>query len=311
MSQITGQFIKDDSVKDEDILLDNGDYLRSRNGADTGNVNLIRANDSDKLEHEPDIEPGTDNARSLGSTSKRYLNIFSSALSLLGQGLLKLFDADSSNSISIRAPATLSTDLTWTLPNSNGTNGQALTTDGTGSLSWSSSGSGANTALSNLTTTSINQDLIFQSNKKLQNLNQTLLRKNSSVYGAPIEVGDGTANTGAYVAVRTSGGGSCYAYLTNGTNVCFFGLDGSGLQNEDPGAFLVGTLSAKPTYIVYNGGGNHRIVAGAARVEIKNVPLNFPSFASDPGAPVAGDTYFNTTDSKLKTYDGTTWQAHW
>lgn len=306
MSQITGQFIKDDSVKDEDILLDNGDYLRSRNGADTGNVNLIRANASDKLEHDPDIEPATDNARSLGSTSKRYLNMFSSALSLMGQGLLKLFDADSSNSISIRAPATLATDLTWTLPNSNGTNGQALTTDGTGTLSWASGGAGANTALSNLTSpTSINQDLIFQS------ASQILMKKTSSEFGAPIEVGNGTAAVGAFVAAKTSAGSSAYVYMSNTTNVCFFGLDGSGLQNEDPGSFLLGTLSPKPTYIVYNGGGNHRVVANAARVEIKNVPLNFPSFASDPGAPVAGDTYFNTTDSKLKTYDGTTWQAHW
>lgn len=306
MSQITGQFIKDDTVKDEDILLDNGDYLRSRNGADTGNVNLIRANASDKLEHDPDIEPSTDNARSLGSTSKRYLNMFSSALSLLGQGLLKLFDADSSNSISIRAPATLATDLTWTLPNSNGTNGQALTTDGTGTLSWASGGAGANTALSNLTSpTSINQDLIFQS------ASQILMKKTTSEFGAPIEVGNGTAAVGAFVAAKTSAGSSAYVYMTNTTNVCFFGLDGSGLQNEDPGSFLLGTLSPKPTYIVYNGGGNHRVVANAARVEIKNVPLNFPSFATDPGSPVAGDTYFNTTDSKLKTYDGTTWQAHW
>lgn len=306
MSQITGKFVQDGSIKDEDILLDNNDYLLARNAANTGNLNLIKASATDKLEHDLDIEPSVDAAKSIGSTSKKYLNIFSSALSLLGQGLLKLFDSDSSHSLSLRAPATLTNNLTWTLPNSNGTSGQALTTDGAGTLSWASAGAGANTTLSNLTSpTSINQDLIFQS------ASQILLKKTTSEFGAPIEVGNGTSAVGAFVAAKTSAGSSAYVYMSNTTNVCFFGLDGTGLQNEDPGSFLLGTLSAKPTYIVYNGGANHRLVANASRVEIKNVPLNFPSFATDPSSPVAGDTYFNTTDSKLKTYDGTTWQAHW
>jgi hypothetical protein len=52
-------------------------------------------------------------------------------------------------------------NLTFTLPSTTGTNGQLIQTDGSGNLSFVSS-SGSNTTLSNLTSpTAINQDLIF------------------------------------------------------------------------------------------------------------------------------------------------------
>ena len=37
------------------------------------------------------------------------------------------------------------------------------------------------------------------------------------------------------------------------------------------------------------------------------VPLNVLHLASAPDSPTVGDVYFNTTDKKLYTYDGTTW----
>lgn len=30
-----------------------------------------------------------------------------------------------------------------------------------------------------------------------------------------------------------------------------------------------------------------------------------------PSSPTAGQTYFDSTSNKLRTYDGTTWQDHW
>lgn len=49
---------------------------------------------------------------------------------------------------------------TLTLPSTNGTSGQFLQTDGSGNTTWASVSGGANTSLSNLTTTSINEDLV-------------------------------------------------------------------------------------------------------------------------------------------------------
>lgn len=48
---------------------------------------------------------------------------------------------------------------TLTLPSTNGSNGEFLQTDGSGNTSWATVSGGANTSLSNLSTTSINQDL--------------------------------------------------------------------------------------------------------------------------------------------------------
>ena len=50
-------------------------------------------------------------------------------------GSIRLYETDRSKYVGLRAPS-LSTDLTFTLPDSYGTNGQVLTTNGTGGLSW-------------------------------------------------------------------------------------------------------------------------------------------------------------------------------
>lgn len=56
---------------------------------------------------------------------------------LQAQGDLRFADADSSNWVAFQAPATISSDLTWTLPATDGSNTQVLTTNGSGTLSWS------------------------------------------------------------------------------------------------------------------------------------------------------------------------------
>lgn len=59
-------------------------------------------------------------------------------------GLL-LYDTDASNYVALTVPGTVSSNVTLTLPSSAGSNGQVLTTDGTGVLSWSTpSGSSTN-----------------------------------------------------------------------------------------------------------------------------------------------------------------------
>jgi hypothetical protein len=52
------------------------------------------------------------------------------------QGDLRFADADSSNWVAFQAPTTISSNVTWTLPSTDGTNTQALTTNGSGVLSW-------------------------------------------------------------------------------------------------------------------------------------------------------------------------------
>lgn len=56
------------------------------------------------------------------------------------QGQLRLADADSSNYVAIRAANALPGNVTWTLPSTDGTSRQVLSTDGAGGLTFDSLG---------------------------------------------------------------------------------------------------------------------------------------------------------------------------
>jgi len=73
-----------------------------------------------------------------------------SNLTINAQGDLRFGDSDSSNWVAFQAPATVSSNVTWTLPSADGTNGQMLSTNGSGTLSWkTSSSTGSNIYLAN------------------------------------------------------------------------------------------------------------------------------------------------------------------
>jgi hypothetical protein len=55
---------------------------------------------------------------------------------------LRFADSDSSNWVAFQAPATVSSNVTWTLPAADGTSNQALVTNGSGTLSWATAGGG-------------------------------------------------------------------------------------------------------------------------------------------------------------------------
>jgi hypothetical protein len=57
-------------------------------------------------------------------------------LTLNAQGDLRFADSDSSNYVAFQAPSTVASNVTWTLPSADGSSGQALVTNGSGTLSW-------------------------------------------------------------------------------------------------------------------------------------------------------------------------------
>lgn len=59
-------------------------------------------------------------------------------MQISSQNDLRFADADSSNWVAFQAPATVSSNVTWTLPNTDGTSDQVLTTNASGTLSWTS-----------------------------------------------------------------------------------------------------------------------------------------------------------------------------
>jgi len=57
-------------------------------------------------------------------------------ITLNAQSDVRFADADSSNWVALQAPATVTSNVTWTLPAADGTNGQLLGTNGSATLSW-------------------------------------------------------------------------------------------------------------------------------------------------------------------------------
>ena len=62
---------------------------------------------------------------------------------------LRFADADSSNYVALQAPATIASNVTWTLPAADGSANQVLKTGGDGTLSWVNQSAGTITALNN------------------------------------------------------------------------------------------------------------------------------------------------------------------
>ncbi len=81
-------------------------------------------------------------------TNKTFTSPIVSSPTLTGdvtinaQGDLRLADADSSHYIALQAPSTVASNVTFTLPSADGTNGQVLGTNGSGVLSFSTPSGG-------------------------------------------------------------------------------------------------------------------------------------------------------------------------
>ena len=87
-----------------------------------------------------DINGGTIDATSIGATTPS--TVVATQVDITAQGDLRLQDTTGGQFVALQAPGTIATSYTLTLPVDDGTSGQALITDGSGVLSWSSAASG-------------------------------------------------------------------------------------------------------------------------------------------------------------------------
>ena len=69
--------------------------------------------------------------------------VATTALTLNATAELRLADTDSSHYVGFKSPGTVTSNKVWVLPAADGTAGQTLSTDGSGNLSWATSGGGA------------------------------------------------------------------------------------------------------------------------------------------------------------------------
>ena len=87
-----------------------------------------------------DINGGTVDGTTIGATTPS--TIVATQVNITAQGDLRLQDTTGGEYVALQAPATVSTSYTLTLPDTDGDAGQALITDGSGVLSWSSAAAG-------------------------------------------------------------------------------------------------------------------------------------------------------------------------
>jgi hypothetical protein len=84
--------------------------------------------------------PGADQvAISTNGTGRLFVDA-NGNVEIKAQGDLRFADSDGSNWVAFQAPATVASNVTWTLPAADGFNGQALTTNGSSTLAWATVG---------------------------------------------------------------------------------------------------------------------------------------------------------------------------
>ena len=108
-------------------------------------------------------------------------------LALNAQNPTRYYDADSSNYVAFKAPATVATNITWTLPSTDGSAGQVWNTNGAGVLGWVTPSSGG--------ATGGGTDKVFNENDQVITADYTISSGKNAISVGPITVNSGISIT--------------------------------------------------------------------------------------------------------------------
>lgn len=247
-----------------------------------------------------------------------------------GPGEIRFNNTAGNHYVGLKA-GTLSADKTWVLPTSDGTSGQALKTDGSANLGWSSFVSGPGTSTSNAIATyndttgnvlannsiTISGTTITASALSLRSTSASLLIKDSNNNNA-VEIA-GVASAVNNIEIQNSATGANPIILTEGSDanisltlktkgsaavVVSNGTSGPGelrINNTNDThyvGFKAGTLSADKTWVLPTSDGT----SGQALITDGSGNLSFSS--TIVSANVIGPV--SSTDNALVRFDGTT-----
>lgn len=164
-------------------------------------------------------------------------------LTMNAQGDVRFADSDSSNWVAFQGAATITSNVTWTLPAADGSNGQFLSTNGSGALSWTSGGAGDVVGPASSTDNAFAR-FDLTTGKLIQNSSATLddngaptfvgsvAISGTSVSGADIKLYEDTDNGTNYVAFKAPASISSDVTWTlpsaDGTSGQFLSTNGSG-----------------------------------------------------------------------------------
>jgi len=126
---------------------------------------------------------------------------FGADVTLNAQSDLRFADSDSSNWVAFQSPATVASNVTWTLPATDGTSNQALVTNGSGTLSWATAGGGASISAGDskveVTDTGSNGTIVFNTDgsERMRVTSAGDVGIGNSTARGKLTVSDGTVNT--------------------------------------------------------------------------------------------------------------------
>lgn len=141
----------------------------------------------------------------------------SSTTSVTGEIRMLELAANGTNYVGFKAPSLISTNQIWVLPSTAGSSGQVLARTTGSDLVWSTVPA---TSLNNLTTTSINVDLI-PSTSGVRNLGSSTLRWNLGYFNSGVVIGNTTLTTAGMIRYNSGNfqgyNGSTWINLSGGT----------------------------------------------------------------------------------------------
>jgi hypothetical protein len=110
---------------------------------------------------------------------------FDSSVTVQGDLRFGEATANGSNYVAFQAPAIVASNVTWTLPATDGTSGQALSTNGSGTLSWATAGG---LAPYSITVTAVSKTLVDRERCTVTASGQTITLPATPAAGAEVAV---------------------------------------------------------------------------------------------------------------------------
>ena len=147
----------------------------------------------------------------------------STQVNITGQGTLRLQDTTGGEYVGLRSPGTLGASYTLTFPADDGTSGQALITDGSGVLSWSTAASGDVYGPASATNNGI---VLFDGTTG--KIIKDAAAQDGLIYGLTVGRGAGAVSTNTVVGLSALQANTTGAFNTAfGTNAGFTNTTGS------------------------------------------------------------------------------------
>jgi len=248
---------------------------------------------------------------------------------ITAQGDLRLQDTTGGEYVALQAPATLAGSYTLTMPDDDGTAGQALITDGNGVLSWSTAASGDVYGPASATDNAIAR-FDGTTGKIIQNSVVTIADTTGNMSGVGT-ISSGAITSSSLTSTRVLYAGTAgliqdSANMTfNGTTLTVAGLNNTGNTTLGDAAgdttTINGTAVSIPNSLNFDSNTfvidatNNRIGVGnaAPTVSVTITALDamlIPAGATgDRPAGVAGYLRFNTSSNEFEGYNGTAWAS--